>query len=134
MKSDAQAHAEEDRRKRELTDVKNRGDGLVHQTRRTLDEHGQSVDAELRSRIESALSNLEAKLKEDTKEPIEAAIREVESAASELGKAIYEQASAGGAATETATGSDASSGDREGSGDEDVIDAEYEVKDDERKG
>jgi len=132
MKSDAEAHAEEDRRKRELTDVKNRGDALLHQTRRTLDEHGDKVDAETRSKIESALSNLETKLKEDEKEPIEAAIREVETAASELGKVIYEQASATGAAGAQAGGEgEQASG---GGGDDDVIDAEYEVRDDEDKG
>ncbi|MFG0327507.1 MAG: molecular chaperone DnaK [Phycisphaerales bacterium JB037] len=125
MKADAEAHAEEDRKRRELVDLKNRGDGMVHQTRKTLDEHGEKVGAEVRSKIESALSNLESKLKGDEAAPIEAAIRELEAASMELGKAIYEQQSAGGGAS-SQPAADA--------GDDDVIDAEYEVKDDENKG
>jgi molecular chaperone DnaK len=125
MKADAEAHAEEDRKRRELVDLKNRGDGMVHQTRKTLDEHGEKVGAEVRSKIESALSNLESKLKGDEAAPIEAAIRELEAASMELGKAIYEQQSAGGGAS-SQPAADA--------GDDDVIDAEYEVKDDENTG
>jgi molecular chaperone DnaK len=123
MKADAEAHAEEDRRRREVVDLKNRGDGLVSQTRRSLEEHGEKVAPEVRSNIESALSNLESKLKGDEKAAIEAAINELQKVSMQLGKAVYEA---------EAKASAASGADRpdSGSGNDDVIDAEYEVKDD----
>ncbi|HRQ72050.1 MAG TPA: molecular chaperone DnaK [Phycisphaerales bacterium] len=125
MKRDAEAHAEEDRKRRELIDAKNRADSLVYQTRKAVDEHGGKVSAEVRARIESAVSNLESKIKGDDKSAIEAAVRELETASSELGRIIYEQAAkeAGGAAGPASEGSSGGKGD-------DVIDAEFEVKDD----
>lgn len=125
MKADAEAHAEEDRKRREVVDLKNKADGMIASVRKSLDEHGDKVSGEVRSGIESAISNLESKLKDETagKESIEAALKELETASMELGKVIYEQTAAeAGAAGGTANAS--------GSGDGDVIDAEYEVKDD----
>jgi molecular chaperone DnaK len=127
MKADAEAHAEEDRKRRELVDLKNRGDAAVSQTRRSLEEHGEKVSAEVRSNIESAVSNLESKLKGDDKAAIEAAMNELHKVSMELGKAVYE-AEAAKAAGGGAPGTPASS-----SGDDDVIDAEYEVKDGDRR-
>ena len=121
MKRDAEAHAEEDRKRRELIDAKNRADSLVYQTRKALDEHGGKVSAEVRGRVEAAVSNLESKIKGDDKAAIEAAVRELETASSELGRIVYEQA-----AKEAGGSPGGSSG---GKGD-DVIDAEFEVKDD----
>ncbi len=128
MKADAEAHAEEDRKRREVVDLKNRGDGLVAQVRKSLDEHGDKVSGEVRAKIESAISNAEDKLKGDDKEPIEAALRELEAAASELGKVVYEQAAAGATEAAPEGGTTAS---ESSSGDDDVIDAEFEVKEDE---
>ncbi|KAA0217521.1 MAG: molecular chaperone DnaK [Leptolyngbya sp. PLA3] len=132
MKSDAEAHAAEDRRRREVVDLKNRGDGLISQTRRALDEHGDKVSGDVRGRIESAISNLESKLKGDDKASIEAALKELESASMELGKIVYEQAgkAAGGASGGAAPGGPAPHS--ETSKGDDVIDAEFEVKDEDR--
>jgi molecular chaperone DnaK len=125
MKADAEAHAEEDKKRRELVDLKNRADGMIAQTRKSLEEHGEKVSAEIRSSIEAAISGLETKVKDEsiTKEAIEAGLKEVESASMELGKVIYE-ASAAEAAQDTPEGESPSP-----SSDPDVIDAEYEVKD-----
>jgi len=124
MKADAEAHAAEDKKRREVVDLKNRADAMIAGTRKSLDEHGDKVSSEVRSKIENAVSNLEGKLKDESaaKESIEAAVKELENASMELGKVIYEQTAAQAGA----------SGDSEaGSGDgDDVIDAEYEVKDD----
>ena len=132
MKADAEAHAEEDRKRREVVDLKNRADALVAQTRKSLEEHGEKVSAEVRSKIESATSDLESKLKDDsiTKEALEAGLKELESASMELGKVIYEQqAAAAGGAPGGAEGEESSSG---SGSDDDVIDAEYEVKDEDK--
>jgi len=127
MKADAEAHAEEDRKRREVVDLKNRADGNIASVRKSLDEHGDKVSAEVRSGIESAVSNLESKLKDETagKESIEAGLKELETASMELGKVIYEQAAAEAGAADGEAGEAAPSGDASG----DVIDAEYEVKD-----
>ena len=127
MKADAEAHAAEDKKRREVIDLKNRADAMVAATRKSLDEHGDKVSSEVRSRIESAVSNLEGKVKDESasKEAIEAALKELETASMELGKVIYEQAAAQAGQAGGAPGSSGTAG----SGD-DVIDAEYEVKDD----
>ena len=119
MKKDAEEHAEEDRRRREVVDLKNKADALVSQTRKALEEHGDKVSSEVRSKIESAVSNVEGKLKNDDKAALEAAVTELENSAQELGRVMYE------AAAQQAGGQGKPAG-----GDDDVIDAEYEVKDD----
>jgi len=134
MKRDAEAHAEEDKKRRELVDIKNRADGMVHGTRKSLEEHGAKVSAEIRGRIESAISNLEDKLKGEDKSAIEAAVKELENASMELGKIMYEEAAkkAGGGAGGEAAGPQQNAGaSSQGSGKkgDDVIDAEFEVKD-----
>ncbi len=126
MKADAEAHAEEDKKRREVVDLKNRAESIVSQTRKALDEHGDKVEGEVRSKIESSISNLEDKLKGDEAAPIQAAIKELESSSSELGKIMYEQA-----AQTQAAGGEAPEGGSD-SADSDVIDAEFEVKEDKK--
>ncbi|MCW5757000.1 MAG: molecular chaperone DnaK [Phycisphaeraceae bacterium] len=126
MKRDAELHAEEDKKRRELVETKNRGDQMVHQTRQQLEEHGEKVSGDIRGNIESAISNLETKLKTDDKDAIEAAAKQLESAAMELGKAIYETQAAGGGAASQAEPKDSTETD------DDVIDAEFKVKDEDK--
>ena len=123
MKADAEAHAEEDKKRRELVDLKNRADGTIAQVRKSLEEHGEKVSGEIRGSIESAISDLETKLKDDsiTKEAIEAGLKELETASMELGKVIYEASAA-----ETGDAPEAEAAE---SSDPDVIDADFEVKD-----
>ena len=130
MKRDAETHAEEDKARREIVELKNRAEMMVHATNKSLEEHGEKVSQETRSAIESAVSNLEETLKGDDKEAIDAALTALGTAAEELGKAVYEAT----AAEATASGSDAAGTDGECCGDgscsDDVIDAEYEVNED----
>ncbi len=130
MKRDAETHAEEDKARREIVELKNRAEMMVHATNKSLEEHGEKVSQETRSAIESAVSNLEETLKGDDKEAIEAALTALGTAAEELGKAVYEAT----AAEATASGSDSTGTDGEccddGSCSDDVIDAEYEVNED----
>src|SRR5690606_15013250 len=65
MQREAEAHAAEDKKRREIVDLKNRAEAVVHSTRQSLQEYGEKVPADVRSRIESALSNVEDKLKGD---------------------------------------------------------------------
>ncbi len=128
MKRDAEANAEADKGRRELIDAKNKGDSILYQTRKALEEHGGKVSSEVRGNIESSLNALEGALKGDDKKVIEHSIAEVEKASMELGKVMYEQAKSQG---EGGSGDAEAkpSGDASGGKDDDVIDAEYEVKD-----
>ena len=135
MKRDAEMHAAEDKKRRELVDLKNRADAHVIQTRKSLEEHGGKVSAEIRGKIESAVSNLEATLKNDDASAIERAMKELETASMELGKAVYEasaQAGAGGPQAAAGGGGGGQPGGSNGSKNDDVIDAEFEVKDDKK--
>ncbi|MDY7109577.1 MAG: molecular chaperone DnaK [Planctomycetota bacterium] len=139
MKTEADAHAAEDKARREVVDLKNQSEQLIYATKKSLEEYGDKVSAETRSNVESAVSNLEEKIKGDDKSAIEAALKQVNDASMELGKVMYEATASqqapgsgapGGAAPGGAEGAD---GDASGGGGEDVIDAEYEVKDDDNK-
>ena len=133
MKRDAESHADDDRKRRELVDARNTADSVVYQTRKQLEEHGDKVSSEIRGNIESAVSNLEEKAKGEDAAAINAALEELNKQAQELGKAVYEAAAAessgsgqaGATAGATADAGDAQSGSSNG---DDVIDAEYEVK------
>jgi molecular chaperone DnaK len=133
MKRDAESHAEEDKARRETVELKNRAEMMVHSTNKSLEEHGDKVSQEVRSAIESAVSNLEETLKGDDKEAIEAALTNLATSAEELGKAVYEATAAeataqGGAEGECCGGESCSDGSC--SDGDDVIDAEYEVNED----
>ncbi|MGD9688949.1 MAG: molecular chaperone DnaK [Phycisphaerales bacterium] len=131
MKRDAEAHAAEDKKRRETIDLKNRADAVVIQTRKALEEHGGKVTPEVRGQIESALSSLEDKIKTDDKEAIERALKELDKTAMELGKAVYEAEAAKAQAGGPAAGGPAPGAEASGKKD-DVIDAEFEVKDDKK--
>jgi molecular chaperone DnaK len=126
MKRDAEAHASEDKARRELIELRNRAEIEVHSTRKSLEEHGAKIPPEARASIESALSNLEDKIKGDDKRAIEAALKQLSEVSIELGKAVYQATAGQGAGSTTEPKPD---GEQASKGkDDEVIDAEYEVK------
>ena len=129
MKKDAEEHAGDDKARRELIDVRNQAELIVYSTKKSLEEHGEKVSAEARGKIESAISNLEDKLKGDDKSAMEAALKQLNDSAIELGKAVYEATASQVGGGEGAPGAGTDSGDSSSGGGDDVIDAEYEVKD-----
>ncbi|HUT31374.1 MAG TPA: molecular chaperone DnaK [Sedimentisphaerales bacterium] len=134
MTKEAESHAEEDRRKREVVDLKNQADQLIYSTEKTLKEHGGKVSADTRGNIESAVNNLKGAVKGDNAEAIRKAIENVGNASQELGKVLYEEAAKKQAASsQQAAGAQASPPPQEGEvkrkGGDDVIDAEFEAKD-----
>jgi molecular chaperone DnaK len=122
MKRDAEAHAAEDKKRREVVDLKNRADAMILQTKKALEEHGGKISPEGRSKVENAISGLETAIKGEEKDPIERAMKELESASMELGKAVYE------AAAQTAGATAGAEGGQKSGKDDDVIDAEFKVK------
>ena len=125
MKRDAEANEAEDKKRREVVDLKNQGENLALSTEKTLIEYGDKVPAEIRSEIESALSSLKENLKGEDGESIKRGIENVQKASYKLGEHMYKNAAdtagAAGVAPEAAS-------DRGTTGetkkDDDVIDAE----------
>lgn len=126
MKREAEQNADDDKAKRELVETRNRAEQIAYSTKKSLEEHGEKVEAEVRGEIESAISNLEEKIKGEDKPAIEAALANLEKISTELGKAVYEASAQDAASGEDPAAGAAPSG---GEGD-DVIDAEFEVKED----
>ena len=128
MVQDAEAHAEEDRKFRELVDVRNQADGLLHATEKSLSDLGEKVSAEDRAKAEAAINDLKDALKGEDKDQIETKTKALAEASASLAQQAYEQAQAAeaGASAEADAGGEA--------GDDSVVDAEFEeVRDDERK-
>jgi molecular chaperone DnaK len=128
MRKEAEENAAADKARRELVDLRNRAEQVIYTSRKALEEHGDKISPEGRGNVENAISTLENAIKGEAAAPIEKAMSELEKAAMELGKAAYEAASAtdAGAATDggETTGANGTK--------DDVIDAEYEVKEDKR--
>ncbi|MHC4080880.1 MAG: molecular chaperone DnaK, partial [Planctomycetota bacterium] len=129
MKQEAESHATEDKARRELVDLRNQAEHIIYATKKSLEEHGDKVSAEARGNIEAAITNLEDKVKGDDKPAIEAALKQLNDSSIELGKAVYESAAAQ-APPPGAGAADSPQPEGESKPDDDVIDAEYEVKDD----
>ena len=122
MVSDAAAHEEEDKKFRELVDVRNQADALLHGTEKSLEDLGEKVTAEERSAIEAASNDLTEALKGDDKDAIEAKTNALSEASAGLAQRVYEEA----AAAEGAEGAEGA----EAAADDGVVDAEFEeVKD-----
>jgi len=137
MVRDAEAHAEEDKRFRELVDTRNKADALIHSVGKTLQDLGEKVDGGERAKIESAISDLRSALKTEDKAVIEKKTEGLAQASAAVAQRAYADtqgsppgAGAGGPAGGAAPGDGAP----KGPGREDVVDAEFEeVKDKDRK-
>ncbi|QDT56298.1 Chaperone protein DnaK [Caulifigura coniformis] len=124
MKRDADSHAAEDKKKRELAEARNKAEHLVYQTEKLMKEHADKLDAGSKSAVESASAKVNEALKGDDVAAINSAAENLEQATHALSKHMYESAQAGGGA---APGDAAGNGQPAG-GDENVIDAEFEKK------
>jgi len=132
MVKEAEANAEADKKRREVVEAKNQAEALIHATEKSLDEHGDKVDGETKSAIESALAELKEAAQGDDKEAIDAKSQALAMASMKLGEAVYkaeQEAGPDAAAEGSAEGSEAS-----GNQDEDVVDADFEeIDDDDQK-
>ena len=128
MVKDAEAHAAEDRKFRELVETRNRADALVHSVEKSLKDLGEKVSAEERAKAESALSDLRGVLKGDDKEAIEKKTEALTAAAAGIAQKAYAEAGGQASATGESGGAQAEGGGAAGK--DDVVDAEFEeVKD-----
>jgi molecular chaperone DnaK len=124
MVKDAELHAEEDRQFHELVTARNSADAIVHATQSSLKELGDKISDDERKNIESAIEGVEEAMKGDVKEAIDSAVEKL----SEAGQVIYQKA----AEQAQAEGEAEAAGDGV-AGDDDVVDAEFEEVDEEKK-
>ncbi|EPX82347.1 molecular chaperone DnaK [Salipiger mucosus] len=132
MVKDAEENAEKDKERRELVEARNQAESLIHSTEKSMEEHGDKVDPSTIEAIELAISALKEDLeKEDVSaEKVKSGIQNVTEAAMKLGEAIYKaQADAG----ETPDEPEAADGSNSGSGDDDIVDADFEDLDDSKR-
>jgi molecular chaperone DnaK len=137
MVRDAEAHAEEDRKFRELVDTRNKADGLVHSVEKTLKDLGDKVSGEERASVESALSDVRSALKGDDKDVIARKTEALAQASAKIAERAYAEtqggAGGGGPQPGGAAGAGATGAGSAGPKD-DVVDAEFEeVKDKDRR-
>ncbi len=140
MVSDAEAHAEEDRKFRELVETRNKADALIHSVEKSLKDLGDKVEAAERAAAESALSDLRTALKGEDKDVIARKTEALAQASATIAQRAYAQtgggAEAGGAQQGGAAGAGAAGGSAGGATGpkDDVVDAEFEeVKDKDRR-
>ncbi len=129
---DAELHAEDDKKKRELVDARNHADGLIYSTENSIKELGDKVDAGTKSNVEAAISSLKTAMEgEDTAE-IKRLSEELTQASHKLAEAMYQQASkAGGPGAGPGAGADGAEQPQASANDDDVVDADFEeVKED----
>jgi len=137
MVSDAESHAEEDRKFHELVTARNQADNMIHATEKSLKEMGDDVEADERKRIEDAISTLRDAIKGDKKADIEAKTQTLTEASGKLAERMYAkqagdaQGAAGGAPGAGAGASQQGAG-AESAGNDDVVDAEFEEVDDKK--
>jgi len=126
MVQDAEKFAEEDKKRRESAEARNQADSLVHATEKQLEEHGDKIDASLKSDVETKIAALKTALEGDDVSEIEAKAKDLTEAAMKMGQSIYEaeQAKAGDA--------DAGAADT-AEKDDDVVDAEFSEVDEDSK-
>ncbi len=132
MVKDAEAHAEEDKRARELAEVRNTADNMIHASRKSLEELADKVEENEKQEIEDAIRELEQSLKSDNKAEIEEKTRKLTEVSGKLAERAYQ------AASEQQAASADENPDKSGNGgdrpaDDNVVDAEFEEVDDDKK-
>jgi molecular chaperone DnaK len=129
MVKDAESHSAEDKQKRELIEARNQADSLVYTTEKSLEEHGDKVDEETKKKIQDAAEELKKVMETDDLEDIRKKTEALGKASHKLAEAMYSQAQG-----DQAEGQDASAaGDEKAAPESDVVDAEFEEVDDDKK-
>jgi molecular chaperone DnaK len=122
MVKEADLHSDEDKKKKEMVEARNQADGLVYTTEKTLKEHGDQVDAETKTKIETALEELKKAIEGEDKDEINAKSEALAQSAHKLAEAMYAKAEAEGG------------GDAAAAAEDSVVDAEFEdVDEDDNK-
>lgn len=138
MVNEAKEHAEEDKKKRALVDVKNNADSLVYSTEKLIKEVGSKVPEDMKKNIEEQVRFLRKSMESENTDEIKKETEKLQNLQNELSQRLYAQAGAGPGAGSGGPGAGTTEGQKAGgkqggNGEEEVIDAEFEAKDDENK-
>ncbi len=125
MVKDAEENAEADKERRELVDAKNQAESLIHSTEKSMEEHSDKVDPTTIEAIELAIAALKDELETENADKIKSGIQNVTEAAMKLGEAIYK--------AQAEEGEDEPAAADEAPGDDDIVDAEFEDLDDDKR-
>ncbi len=140
MKKDAELHAADDKKRRELADLRNQGDQRAHEVEKMLKEHGDKAESGEKEKIEKAITELRAATKGEDAAKIKSAMESLGKDSEAFVRRMYEKQSAGqpgqpgtggpesGAPPHAHEGAPRGGQKKGGKGDDDVIDADYEVK------
>ena len=131
MVKDAEAHAEEDKNRRELVEAKNQADSLIHATEKTLSEAGDKIPEAEKTEVETAVAALKEAIEGEDLDDIKAKTEALAQASMKLGEHLYktEDGAAGDGSDDAGTDDAAASG-----SDEKVVDADFEEVDEDHKG
>ena len=134
MVKEAEAHAEEDKQRREAVDMRNEGDALVFRTEKLLSEHADTIGEDVKAPVVEATDKLKEALKGEDNDAVKAAIDDLNTKAASMGQAIYAAAQAKQQESEAPEGEATDSGSEAGPGEDDVVDAEIvdEEKEDDK--
>jgi molecular chaperone DnaK len=129
MVKDAEAHADEDKRKRQEADIKNRADQMVFETEKGLREYGEKLDADTRARVETAVARVTEVLKTDNPDEVKSATEALTTVWHEAASRMYQSQAQAKAGTEQSQGTTGRTGKAEGKegGQGEAVDADYEV-------
>jgi molecular chaperone DnaK len=133
MMREAESHADEDRKLRERIEARNKLDGMIYSTEKTLSEHKDKVDAATVSDIESAVVEAKSKLESEDTDTINAAYDRLVKSTHKLAEIMYQQASQGGQSGGGTGASGAAAGSSASGGGDDVIDADFVDVDDKKQ-
>nr|WP_315456621.1 molecular chaperone DnaK [uncultured Sphingorhabdus sp.] len=125
MVRDAEAFAEEDKKRREAAEAKNNAESLVHTTEKQLEEHGSKIDAALKGEIEAAVAETKTAIEGGDAEAMKEKATALAQIAMKLGEAIYKE--------EQAAGASAGAASEETPADDNVVDAEFSEVEDDKK-
>jgi molecular chaperone DnaK len=131
---DAEAHSEEDKKRRETVEIRNQADSLIYGTEKNLQEHGDKIPEEEKTNIQEAIDGMKKAMEGDDVEAMKAAMQTLTTASHKLAEEMYKKTSADGAAGSTpGDGSSSNGGASDGQEtDEKVVDAEFEEVDKEK--
>ncbi|HEY3224510.1 MAG TPA: molecular chaperone DnaK [Pseudolabrys sp.] len=129
MIKDAEAHAEEDKKRKAAVEAKNHAEALVHSTEKALSEHGSKIGDADRTGIENAIADLKEALKGDDASAIQAKTNALAQASMKLGEAMYKQQQEAQSSAGGGDGAASASGQKK----DDVVDAEFTEVDDDKK-
>jgi len=134
MVKDAEVHAAEDKKRKELVEAKNHAESMIHQTQKSLSELGAKVSEADKSTIEATIADLKAAMEGSDIEAIKSKTNALAQSAMKLGEAMYKAQEAGSAGGDGAGPSGANGSGQKSSSEDDVVDADFtEVRDDDKK-